>query len=61
MSLLVTGDAGPDYVIETSTNLAKGSAWFPMVTNLSAVPPVRWADPAATTLAQKFYRIVLQP
>ena len=61
MSLLVTGDAGPDYVIETSTNLAPGSAWFPAATNQSAMPPVRWVDPVATTLAQKFYRIVLQP
>ena len=60
-SLLVSGDAGPDYVLETRTNLANGSAWTSAATNGSAFPPFYWTDPAAATSKQKFYRVRLAP
>jgi GH43 family beta-xylosidase len=60
-SLLVNGDIGPDYVVETSTNLAGGSVWLPVATNLSPEPPFPWTDPFTTVLLQKFYRVRLAP
>jgi GH43 family beta-xylosidase len=60
-SLLINGDAGPDYIVETSTNLADGSFWLPATTNLSAIPPFYWTDPDPGALNQKFYRIRLAP
>jgi GH43 family beta-xylosidase len=60
-SYLINGDAGPDYVLETSSNLANGSAWTPVATNLSANPPFTWTDPAGTGANQKFYRVRLAP
>ena len=60
-SLLINGAAGPDYVLETRTNLAKGLAWVAAATNVSAIPPFYWTDPAAAALKQKFYRVRLAP
>jgi hypothetical protein len=57
----VSGDAGPDYVIEAATNLSAAVVWMPLVTNLSPVPPFVWSDASATNLAQKFYRVRLTP
>jgi hypothetical protein len=54
----VTGDAGPDYLIQASTNLVDWSA----VTNLaSPVLPFPWTDPNAANFNQRFYRIQLGP
>jgi alpha-L-arabinofuranosidase len=53
----VSGQGGPDYAIETSTNLTQWSSVF--ITN-SPVLPFNWAD-AATNAAQRFYRIKLGP
>lgn len=60
-SLLVRGDSGPDYVVETSSNLADGSTWFPVATNLSPALPFSWSDPVTPILPQKFYRVRLAP
>jgi hypothetical protein len=58
--MLINGDSGPDYIVETRTNLASGSPWLPVATNLSAVPPYYWIDPAAAR-RQDFYRVRLAP
>ncbi len=60
-SFQISGDAGPDYVVETSTNLAADSAWLSASTNLSATPPYDWTDPAAMAAGQKYYRVRLAP
>jgi GH43 family beta-xylosidase len=60
-SLLINGDIGPDYVVETRTNLADGSAWFAVATNLLPAPPFSWTDPVTALLLQKFYRVRLAP
>ena len=60
-SVLVSGDVGPDYVVETSTNLADGSAWFPVATNLAPAPPFSWTDPFTAVRLQRFYRVRLAP
>jgi Cellulase (glycosyl hydrolase family 5) len=53
----VSGQSGPDYAIETSTNLAQWSNVF--ITN-SPVLPFTWTD-ATTNSPQRFYRIKLGP
>jgi hypothetical protein len=56
-SFNVSGQSGPDYAIETSTNLAQWSNVF--ITN-SPVLPFTWTD-ATTNSPQRFYRIKLGP
>jgi len=51
----VNGQSGPDYAIESSTNLTQWSNVF--ITNSPALP-FNWADDA-TNLPQRFYRIKL--
>ena len=58
----VSGDSGPDYYIDTSTNLGSFAAWMPLFTNFAPVSlPFVWTDLATTNTAQKFYRIRLGP
>ena len=56
-SFNVTGQSGPDYAIETSTNLTQWSNVF--ITNSPALP-FTWTD-GATNSPQRFYRIKLGP
>ena len=53
----VSGQAGPDYAIQTSTNLTQWSAVF---TTNSPAMPFSWQDIAATNAAG-FYRVVVGP
>jgi len=55
----ITGDAGPDFILENATNLAT-PAWRPVATNRSAVPPFLWTQPIAGP-PQQFFRIRLGP
>jgi len=57
ISFKVNGQTGPDYAIETSTNLAQWSNVF--ITNSPALPFI-WTD-AATNGPQRFYRVKLGP
>jgi O-glycosyl hydrolase len=59
--LPVSGDSGPDYVLETTTNLADNTSWTPLATNLSASPPFLWSDPITSAYREKFYRVRLAP
>jgi hypothetical protein len=56
-SFNVNGQSGPDYAIETSTNLTEWSGVF--ITNSPALP-FNWTD-AATNSPLRFYRIKLGP
>ncbi len=56
-SFSVSGQSGPDYAVETSTNLTQWSNVF--ITN-SPTLPFNWTD-AATNSPQRFYRIKLGP
>lgn len=60
-SLAVAGDAGPDYFVQTTTNLGSPSYWTTVFTNLSAVPPFQWTDSTASGAPRKFYRVLLGP
>jgi pectate lyase len=57
-SLTITGDAGPDYIVQASTNLTD---WAGVFTNPSPVLPFVWNDSAASDFSQRFYRIQLGP
>jgi len=57
----VTGDRGPDYVIQVSTNLGASNSWASVVTNNSPVLPFTWTDFTASNSAARFYRVILAP
>ncbi len=54
----VSGDVGPDYVIQASTNF---SDWVNLNTNLSPTLPFQFIDPAAGSRNQRAYRVRLEP
>ena len=57
-SFHIGGDAGPDYVIQASTNLAMWST----VAILSSPPaPFRWDDTNSIATPARFYRVQLAP
>jgi len=57
ITLLIFGDAGLEYIIETSTNLMD---WGTVFTTNAPAMPFRWSDTAATSPAT-FYRALLNP
>jgi uncharacterized repeat protein (TIGR03806 family) len=56
--LLVSGDAGPDYTVQASTNLVN---WVSVSTNNSPALPFLFTDPSASSFRQRFYRVLLGP
>ncbi len=54
----VAGDAGPDYLVQASTNL---TSWTTLETNASPSLPFLWTDSGPTNLSWRFYRILLGP
>lgn len=52
------GDAGPDYLLQTSTNLLD---WVPLQTLPPAVLPVWLSDTNDASVPQRFYRVQLGP
>jgi len=57
-NLTITGDTGPDYIVQASTNL---TVWSSIFTNVSPVPPFVWYDANASNFNQRYYRILLGP
>jgi hypothetical protein len=60
-SLLISGDAGPDYTVLATTNLALPSAWDTLLTTNSPALPFRFTEPAASNYHQRYYRVLLGP
>jgi len=58
IQLLISGDAGPNYSIESSTNLLDWAAVF--TTNAPAMP-FHWQDPDTSAGPSRFYRTALGP
>ena len=58
LTFQVNGETGPDYDIQTSTNLTNWSTVF--ITN-SPPMPFQWLDTNAATLPAQFYRIGVGP
>jgi len=58
LHLTVTGELGPDYAVQASTNLID---WQTIFTTNSPPTPFDWTDPNAGAFPIRFYRIVLGP
>jgi len=54
----ISGQAGPDYAVQSSTNLTQWSAVF--ITNSPALP-FNWADTGAPDVPTRFYRVAVGP
>jgi hypothetical protein len=54
----INGDPGPDYSIQTSTNLVD---WSTIFTTNSPGLPFNWTDPNPAQQNMLFYRILLGP
>ena len=54
----INGNAGPDYLIQTSTNL---TSWVTASTNSSPSVPFIWVDTNSPTYPANFYRVLLGP
>jgi hypothetical protein len=57
-SLQITGAAGPDYVIQTSTNLVD---WTGIFTSTPSILPFAWGDTNAVVQPQQFYKVSIRP
>jgi pectin methylesterase-like acyl-CoA thioesterase len=57
-SLTVNGDNGPDYILQTSTNLL---VWQSLLTNSSPSVPFTFTDTNAAAVPVQFYRVLLGP
>jgi len=53
-ALQVTGDVGPDYIIQGSTNLTD---WESLYTTNPPVMPFNWIDSSATNVPARFFRV----
>jgi hypothetical protein len=53
----VSGVAGPDYLVQASTNLVD---WENVFTNFSPAPPFLWTD-GETNFDRRFYRVRIVP
>jgi hypothetical protein len=54
----INGGLGPDYLIETSTNLVD---WLTVQTNTPTSLPFYWTAPLADPAPARFYRVRLSP
>ena len=57
-NMLVTGDAGPDYTIQASTNLVN---WTPLFTTNSPALPFNWSSTNTGSFNQRYFRVLLGP
>jgi hypothetical protein len=55
---IIQGDAGPDYIVQASTNLAD---WMSIIVTASPALPLLWADTNASNFERRFYRVKLGP
>jgi hypothetical protein len=58
VALRIAGDSGPDYTVQTSTNLED---WQTLLTTNPLVLPFTWLDSRTGGSAPRFYRVRLSP
>jgi hypothetical protein len=56
--MTITGDFGPDYTLQASTNL---TSWVTLFTSNSPALPFHWTDSSSTNVPLRFYRLLLGP
>ena len=56
--LTISGDYGPDYTVQASTNL---SVWTPVYSTNSPALPFEWLDATASNWPARYYRLQLGP
>ena len=59
-ALEVSGDEGPDYIIERTLGLSPAQ-WEPVLIKLEPILPFVWTAPASTNAPAAFYRLRLGP
>lgn len=59
--IAITGDHGPDYSIQVSTNLSEPGGWTTVFTTNSPPLPLEWEDPDPAGGPHRFYRTLLGP
>jgi len=59
-AMLISGDVGPDYIVQGSTNLGTTNRMTLVLSNSSA-PPFLFADPVPINPPQRYYRVLLGP
>jgi len=57
-ALLISGDTGPDYLIQTSSNLV---SWLTISTSTPSAMPYWYPDTNAAVFPFRFYRALLGP
>jgi|GEM_PF-2250479 hypothetical protein len=57
-NMAVSGDAGANFTIQTSTNLA---AWVTLLATNPQVLPFSFAEPSSSNFGCRFYRVVIGP
>jgi hypothetical protein len=60
-SFAVSGDSGPDYNIQATTDLSSPGNWLTLFTTNSPALPFRWTDTNAGGFPERYYRIRLGP
>ena len=60
-ALAIDGSAGPDYLIEATTNLLAPTNWVAAFSTNSPALPFVWTDPLATNYPARYYRVRLGP
>ena len=58
LGLTVSGELGPDYAVQASTDLA---SWNTVFRTNSPAMPFQWSDPDSGTFPARFYRILVGP
>ncbi len=58
LQLLISGDAGPDYTVQASTNL---STWTDLFITNSPTLPFNWVETNSDNFLKRFYRVILGP
>ena len=57
----VSGDPGPDYTIQATTNLTASAAWTTLLLTNPALFPFNWSETNPTAFPSRYYRVLIGP
>jgi hypothetical protein len=60
-TMMVSGDPGPNYLIQAATNLTAPVAWTTLVNTNPIQLPFNWTDTNNTVFPERYYRVLLGP